>query len=291
MTHAFASIAIGTAASLMTLTLLLLRVGLHRRNVFALTSRWIDAGRSTSLLVLTALLVIAAGSFASLQLGGSSGGDSSGPIADAPDATSNGNQALQSLAAYAGNIDDQKGPPHAGAEERDAKDLPAVDVMVAKLIARLKDQPNDVAGWKMLGWSYLNTNRPADAVEAYQTALKLEPGNIEAEKALNAAKSQLAGEPPATNVDNAERGVSELDDNQSAMIRDMVDRLATRLETSPGDEEGWAQLMRSRMVQGERDAAKTALAKALLVFKSDAAASERLTSVARGLGIDIPAAQ
>lgn len=291
MTNAYASVAIGTAASLMTLTLLLLRVGLHRRNVLALTSRWIGAGRSTSLLVLTALFVIAAGSFASLQLGGASGGDSSGHIPDAQDATSNGNQALQSLAAYAGNIDDQKGPPHAGAEERDAKDLPAVDVMVAKLIARLKGQPNDVAGWKMLGWSYLNTNRPADAVEAYQTALKLEPGNIEAEKALNAAKSQLAGEPPATNVANAERGVSELDDNQSAMIRDMVDRLATRLETSPDDEQGWTQLMRSRMVQGERDSAKAAFAKALEAFKTNSAASERLTAVARDLGVETPAAK
>lgn len=286
MTHAFASIAIGTAAAIMTMTLVLLRVQLHRRHVLALARRWMGARQTTSSFVLAALFALAAASFASLQLSASSSDANAPSYSTAAD----DNQALQSLAAYAGRIDDPKTSPHAGAEDQAAKNLPAVDVMVAKLIARLKDQPNDVAGWKVLGWSYLNTNRPSEAVEAYETALKLEPGNAETEKALSAAKAQMQGEPATTAGNNAEAS-TELDAGQSAMIRDMVDRLAARLETSPGDEEGWAQLMRSRMVQGERDAAKTALAKALSAFKSDAAASERLTAVAQGLGIDIPVAQ
>ena len=70
------------------------------------------------------------------------------------------------------------------------------------------------------------------------------------------------------------------------MIRGMVDRLATRLETSPNDEEGWLRLMRSRMTLGEKDAAKAALTKALETFAGDAAAKDRLTAAARELGVE-----
>jgi cytochrome c-type biogenesis protein CcmH len=70
------------------------------------------------------------------------------------------------------------------------------------------------------------------------------------------------------------------------MIRGMVDQLATRLETFPNDENGWLRLMRSRMVLGEKDAAKAALAKALETFARDAAAKTRLIATARELGIE-----
>jgi cytochrome c-type biogenesis protein CcmH len=68
-------------------------------------------------------------------------------------------------------------------------ELPEVDVMIAELAARLKSNPRDVKGWKMLGWSYLNTDRAGDAVEAYERALKIERGDAEAEKGLAAAKA------------------------------------------------------------------------------------------------------
>jgi cytochrome c-type biogenesis protein CcmH len=70
------------------------------------------------------------------------------------------------------------------------------------------------------------------------------------------------------------------------MIREMVDQLAARLETSPNDEDGWVRLMRSHMTLGEKDAAKAALTKALGTFASDAAAKDRLTSAARELGVE-----
>jgi cytochrome c-type biogenesis protein CcmH len=69
------------------------------------------------------------------------------------------------------------------------------------------------------------------------------------------------------------------------MIHDMVDRLAARLETSPNDENGWLRLMSSRTTIGEKDAAKTALVKALAVFAGDAAARMRLIAAARELGL------
>jgi cytochrome c-type biogenesis protein CcmH len=65
--------------------------------------------------------------------------------------------------------------------------------MIGKLSARLERQPDDVNGWKMLGWSYLNMDRPADAVKAYEKALKLEPGDAEIKKALEQATTAQNG--------------------------------------------------------------------------------------------------
>ena len=65
----------------------------------------------------------------------------------------------------------------------------------------------------------------------------------------------------------------------------MVDGLAHRLESAPRDVEGWARLMRSRVVLGERDVAATAFRKALEVFKDDPAASGRIAAAAMELGL------
>lgn len=56
-----------------------------------------------------------------------------------------------------------------------AGSLDDVDTMIAKLAERLKTDVTDGEGFRMLGWSYLNTNRPAEAVTAYATAVKLLP--------------------------------------------------------------------------------------------------------------------
>lgn len=55
-----------------------------------------------------------------------------------------------------------------------AAESPDVDEMVASLSARLEREPNDVAGWKMLGRSYSVMRRYSDAVAAYERAVELE---------------------------------------------------------------------------------------------------------------------
>jgi cytochrome c-type biogenesis protein CcmH len=51
--------------------------------------------------------------------------------------------------------------------------------MVARLENRLKEDPNDVAGWARLGRAYAVLGRPADARGAYERALKLAPNDLE----------------------------------------------------------------------------------------------------------------
>ena len=52
--------------------------------------------------------------------------------------------------------------------------------MVARLEARLKENPDDVQGQMMAGRSYMALNRVAEAKAAYETVLKLDPRNHEA---------------------------------------------------------------------------------------------------------------
>jgi cytochrome c-type biogenesis protein CcmH/NrfG len=107
--------------------------------------------------------------------------------------------AMDALRQYANTIDDKAQSNAVTPAKPEAATLPDVDSMISKLVARLEKQPDDVKGWKMLAWSYLNTDKVADATRAYETALKLDPNDPEIKKGLEAAKS---GQPPTidTNV-------------------------------------------------------------------------------------------
>ena len=73
--------------------------------------------------------------------------------------------------------------------------------------------------------------------------------------------------------------------DRTAMIRGMVDGLASRLERSPRDADGWIRLIRSRIVLGEDDLAKQALERGLAAFADDAQERERIAAAARELAV------
>jgi cytochrome c-type biogenesis protein CcmH len=54
-------------------------------------------------------------------------------------------------------------------------ELPDVETMIERLALRLQKKPDDVEGWRMLGWSYFNVQQAAKAVEAYARAVALQP--------------------------------------------------------------------------------------------------------------------
>ncbi|OYU36479.1 tetratricopeptide repeat protein [Novosphingobium sp. PASSN1] len=56
---------------------------------------------------------------------------------------------------------------------------PAVDDVITRLEARLKAKPDDAEGWRMLGWSYFQTQRFAEAATALKEATKLDPEHAE----------------------------------------------------------------------------------------------------------------
>ena len=57
--------------------------------------------------------------------------------------------------------------------------LPSVEEMTQRLQAKLQRNPQDVEGWRMLGWAYFNIEHFADAADAYSKAIELRPDAAE----------------------------------------------------------------------------------------------------------------
>lgn len=60
-----------------------------------------------------------------------------------------------------------------------ASTQPDVNAMISSLEAKLKANPNDAEGWRMLGWSFFETGRYAEAATAYRRATQLQPNNAD----------------------------------------------------------------------------------------------------------------
>jgi cytochrome c-type biogenesis protein CcmH len=85
----------------------------------------------------------------------------------------------------------------AGTEERVSKAaagklLPDVNTMIERLVARLQTTPQDIKGWRMLGWSYFHTARYEQATAAYARAVELDPNSAELKLAYEEAKAKSA---------------------------------------------------------------------------------------------------
>lgn len=81
-----------------------------------------------------------------------------------------------------------------------ANAAPEIQEMIDRLAKRLKENPNDMKGWLLLGRSYQQTEQFDQAVEAYAQALKLEPENLDikalyAQSLANSLAGNYAGEP------------------------------------------------------------------------------------------------
>lgn len=82
----------------------------------------------------------------------------------------------------------------------------------------------------------------------------------------------------------ASRDMNEGDRN--AMIRGMVERLATRLKQNGDDVEGWLRLVRAYLVMGDRDKAKGASTDARQAVANDGERLRQLNEGLRTLGLD-----
>ncbi len=73
----------------------------------------------------------------------------------------------------------------------------SVEEKIAALEARMKQDPNDPAGWRMLGWSYFEIGDLMAAAAAYRRAALIEPENAENWSSLGEAlQSASTGVPP-----------------------------------------------------------------------------------------------
>jgi cytochrome c-type biogenesis protein CcmH len=116
------------------------------------------------------------------------------------------------------------------------------------------------------------------------------------EKRIANAEAHLSGNPPAEAgaTQTGNRGPSAADiaaaENMSpadrqAMVEQMVQRLATRLERQGDDLGGWLRLVRAYTVLDRKDDALKALARAKSQFAGNAQAIEQLDALAAELGL------
>lgn len=85
----------------------------------------------------------------------------------------------------------EAGDKSAAGQSPPAQPLPDVESMISGLAKRLEAAPGDVEGWRTLGWSYLNTGRPAEAVKAYEKALAIAPDRQDLKDAMATARASL----------------------------------------------------------------------------------------------------
>jgi cytochrome c-type biogenesis protein CcmH len=107
---------------------------------------------------------------------------------------------------------------HAAAASKPAVSAQILE-MVAKLERHMKDAPDDLKGWLLLGQSDLALERADGAIDAYQHAHRLDPNNIDALLGLGEALSIRAGgnvTPPAGDL--FEHALALEPDNPRALL-------------------------------------------------------------------------
>ena len=88
--------------------------------------------------------------------------------------------ALLALTAIGVKLWGDRTPDVAAAKTATAPNGPQdVGAMISSLEAKLKADPNDAEGWRMLGWSFFQTQRYAEAAMAYKRATALRPDNAD----------------------------------------------------------------------------------------------------------------
>src|SRR5690348_8850681 len=124
--------------------------------------------------------------------------------------------------------------------------------MVDRLAARLKQNGDDVEGWLRLVRSYMVMGDGEKAMSARADARQAVGSNAErlrqldeGLKTLGLEVATVAPAAPALSDDTMAAAKQMTETDRNAMIRGMVDRLATRLKQNGDDVEGWLRLVRA----------------------------------------------
>jgi cytochrome c-type biogenesis protein CcmH len=140
-------------------------------------------------------------------------------------------------------------------------------------LALAQMQAGDTKG-ALKAWTALAADSPADAAwlpvvrqRMAEAAAKL---GIDPPQVKAAEPAGAAGMPSPATVANTEKALAGVSpDQRLAMINQMVERLAARLQQQPDDAAGWAQLGRSYMVLHEPAKAREAYARAVKLRPED----------------------
>lgn len=138
-----------------------------------------------------------------------------------------------------------------------------------------------------LGLAAEQDGRSAEAASIWQAMLARAPANAPWRALVQAALVRVGGSPAPAPSDEAIAAAKDMNEtDRSAMIRGMVDRLATRLKQNGDDVEGWLRLVKAYMVMGDTDKAKGALTDARQAVAKDPERLRQLNVGLKNLGLD-----
>jgi cytochrome c-type biogenesis protein CcmH len=152
--------------------------------------------------------------------------------------------------------------------------------------ARALDADDTKASYFM-GLAAEQDGRKADAAAIWRTMLEKAPPNAPWRPLLQESLVRVgapAGPALSDQTMAAAKGMSAGD--RDAMIRGMVERLATRLKQNGDDVDGWLRLVRAYLVMGDREKAKGAETDARQAVGGDAERLKQLNEGLKNLGLD-----
>ncbi|MET0221339.1 MAG: c-type cytochrome biogenesis protein CcmI [Tardiphaga sp.] len=150
---------------------------------------------------------------------------------------------------------------------------------------------NEIKARYFLGLAAEQDGRGSEAASIWQGMLAKAPADAPWRPVVSAALARVGGTAPNLGMPTlsddtmaAAQGMAA--DDRSAMVRGMVDRLATRLKQDGSDVEGWLRLVRAYMVLGDRDKARGAQADARQAVGADSERLRQLNDGLKSIGLD-----
>jgi cytochrome c-type biogenesis protein CcmH len=146
---------------------------------------------------------------------------------------------------------------------------------------------NEAKASYFLGLAAEQDGRSADAAAIWRGMLDKAPADAPWRTLVQAALVRVgAPSAPALSEGTMAAAKDMKAGDREAMIRGMVDRLATRLKENSNDVDGWLRLVRAYLVMGDRDKARGAQSDARQALAGDAERLKQLNEGLKNLGLD-----
>jgi cytochrome c-type biogenesis protein CcmH len=138
-----------------------------------------------------------------------------------------------------------------------------------------------------LGLAAQQDGRSADAASIWRAMLAKAPADAPWRPLVQSALTRVDAPAVPAPSDSAVAAAQNMNGNdRAAMIRGMVERLASRLKQNGDDIDGWLRLVRAYMVLGDREKARSAGADARQAVANDAQRLRQLNEGLKSLGLD-----